>query len=203
MSRLPRPELREAIILASVELGSQLGEEGLTMRAIAKRLGISATALYQHFESKAAILHQIRVYGHELGQREVIDRVASIDDPVDRLRAWGRAYVNFSRSNRWLYSVLMEHEQINYSEMSDEEIATHLQPLMNIRSWIAEGRERGVIAASVDPDMTSLRIITTVHGLCSLVNSGRVDENHPIAPVRDLTAFIDEFIDSMVCTLRP
>ena len=173
------------------------------MRAIARRLGISATALYQHFESKAEILHQIRVYGHELGQRDVMDRVAPIDDPVDRLRAWGHAHVNFSRSNRWLYSVLMEHEQINYSAMSDEEIATHLQPLTNIRSWIAEGRERGVIGASVDPDMTTLRLITTVHGLCSLINSGRVDENHPIAPIRDLEAFIEEFIDSMLCTLRP
>ena len=203
MTRTPRPELREAIILASVELGSQLGEEGLTMRAIARRLGISATALYQHFESKAAILHQIRVYGHELGQREVIDRVASIDNPVDRLRAWGVAHVNFSRSNRWLYSVLMEHEQIDYSEMSADEIESHLKPLTNIRSWIAEGREKGTIAASVDPDMTTLRIITTVHGLCSLINSGRVDENHPVVPVPDLEAFIREFIDSMVCTLRP
>ena len=66
MVRASRPELKEAIIRVSVELGSQLGEEGLTMRAIAKRLGISATALYQHFDSKAAILQEIRLYGLRL-----------------------------------------------------------------------------------------------------------------------------------------
>ena len=51
MSRQSRSGLRQAIIQASLELGQELGEEGLTMRGIASRLGVSATALYQHFES--------------------------------------------------------------------------------------------------------------------------------------------------------
>ena len=42
-----RPELRQAIIQASVDIGSQLGEEGLTMRGIAARLGISPATLYR------------------------------------------------------------------------------------------------------------------------------------------------------------
>ena len=202
MSSANRPELKQAIIRASVELGSQLGEEGLTMRAIAKRLGISATALYQHFTSKAEILHQIRVYGYELGQREVIEPLLATADPLERLRAWGRNYVAFARDNRWLYSVLMEHEQVDYATMTADEIAALLRPLSSVSVWIAEGRELGVIPATVDPDMSALRIITTVHGLCSLLNSGRVDENHPAVPIRDLAAFIDEFIESMVQTLR-
>jgi AcrR family transcriptional regulator len=38
------------------------------MRGIAARLGVSATALYQHFESKASILREIRLYGADLLQ---------------------------------------------------------------------------------------------------------------------------------------
>ncbi len=197
-----RPELKQAIIHASVELGSLHGEEGLTMRAIAKRLGISATALYQHFDSKAALLHKIRVYGHGVGQREVTDVVASIDDPIERLRAWGQAYVTFARSHSWLYSVLMEHEQIDFSKMSQEEMAGFLAPMISVRDWLAEGQERGLIAASIEPLTSAMRIVTTMHGLCSLMNSGRVDENHPTAPIRDLPAFIDDFIASIVDALR-
>jgi len=202
MSSTPRPELKKAIIRASVELGSQLGEEGLTMRAIAKRLGISATALYQHFDSKAAILHQIRVYGYDLGHSEVVVPLENIDDPLERLRAWGRASVTFARSNPWLYSVLMESEQVNYAEMTPDEITSYLRSLSSIRKWLAEGRERGVIRATADPDMAALRIITTIYGLCSLLNSGRIDENHPVLPVSNTSAFIDEFIESMIHTLR-
>ncbi len=197
-----RPELKAAIIRASVELGSLHGEEGLTMRAIAKRLGISATSLYQHFDSKATILHQIRIYGHGIGQQEIADRVANIDDPIERLRAWGQAYVTFARSHRWLYSVLMEHEQIDFSKMTQEEMAGFLAPMLSVRSWLTEGQERGLVAASIDPLTCAMRIIATMHGLCSLMNSGRVDENHPTAPIRDLPAFIDDFIASIVDSLR-
>ena len=49
MSRIQRAGLRQGIIQTSLEIGSELGEEGLTMRGIAARLGVSATALYQHF----------------------------------------------------------------------------------------------------------------------------------------------------------
>ena len=65
--RLPaKAGLHDAIVRAGIELGSDLGEEGLTMRAIAGRLGISATALYQHFESKASILREIRLHAIRL-----------------------------------------------------------------------------------------------------------------------------------------
>ena len=54
---------REAIIGASLELGQALGEDGVTMRAIATKLGTSATTLYTCFESKAAIMRELRMRG--------------------------------------------------------------------------------------------------------------------------------------------
>ncbi|MCB9567747.1 MAG: TetR/AcrR family transcriptional regulator [Myxococcales bacterium] len=202
MTRAPRSDLREAIIRASVELGSRLGEEGLTMRAIAKRLGISATALYQHFESKAAILHEIRIYGADLLQREIVEPVADIDDPLARIKAAADAYIAFARVHPWIYAVLMEHEQINYADMGADEIASFLRPLTAVRTWLREGRERGLIRDDLDPDMSSLRIIATLHGLASMLNSGRFDEEHPAVPIRNQEAFVRDFIDSMICALR-
>ncbi|MCA9661573.1 MAG: TetR/AcrR family transcriptional regulator [Myxococcales bacterium] len=203
MVRASRPELKEAIIRVSVELGSQLGEEGLTMRAIAKRLGISATALYQHFDSKAAILQEIRLYGLRLVQDEIINPVAKIDDPIDRLREWGMSHIRFALSHRWLYGVIMESEQLNFAEMNEDELRSVVQPITDLRGWLREGRERGSIGDHVDPDMCALRLIATIHGLSSLLLAGRLDEDHPAAPIRDLSAFINEFVESMICPLRP
>lgn len=203
MVRASRPELKEAIIRVSVELGSQLGEEGLTMRAIAKRLGISATALYQHFDSKAAILQEIRVHGLRLVQNEIIDPVAKIEDPIARLREWGMSHIRFALSHRWLYDVIMESEQLNFSEMNEEELQVAVQPITDLRMWLREGRERNVIGDHVDPDMCALRLIATIHGLSSLLLAGRLDENHPAAPISDLSAFIHDFVESMIVPLQP
>lgn len=198
-----RPELRQAIIQASVELGSQMGEEGLTMRGIASRLGISATALYQHFDSKTAILREIRLFGHELGEREVLEPLSSISDPLARIRAFAVGYIRFARTHPWLYTVLMECEQIDYETLNADERGHFLRPLETVRRWLREGRERGAIAAEIDPDMTSLRVVATLHGLCSMLNSGRVDEHHPAFPIHDHDDFIREFIESMIWTLTP
>ena len=76
--------LKEAIVRAAIELGTELGEEGLTMRGIAARLGVSATALYQHFEGKASILRAIRFHGLSLLNKELAPAF-TLDDPVEAL----------------------------------------------------------------------------------------------------------------------
>ena len=65
------------------------------MRGIAARLGVSATALYQHFENKASILREIRLYGADLLQTEVIERPRPT---ATRSTAWPRWRSNTLRS---------------------------------------------------------------------------------------------------------
>lgn len=201
MSRNQRAGLREAIIKTSLAIGSELGEEGLTMRGIASRLGVSATALYQHFESKAAILHEIRVFGADLLQREVIDAVASLPDPIARLHAMADNYVMFARTHPWLYSVLFENEQIDYGSMSPDQLSQFLRPLTVVRGWLREGLEQGKIRGGIDPDMTSIRMWAALHGVSSMLNSGRIDENHPAFPVHDQVTFLKGFTASVIRTI--
>lgn len=99
MSRRDSAGLREAIIETSLQLGSELGEEGLTMRGIAARLGVSATALYQHFESKRAILREIRVYGIDL-MYDSLAPAFDVESHDERLAEIIRRYVSFARNNQ-------------------------------------------------------------------------------------------------------
>ncbi|MFV8756203.1 TetR/AcrR family transcriptional regulator [Nannocystaceae bacterium ST9] len=193
--------MREAIIQTSLELGSQLGEEGLTMRGIASRLGVSATALYQHFESKTSILREIRVYGIDL-LYEAIEPALTLDDPVERLRQIIHRYVDFARANKWLYSVLMEHDELEWSELSEDDIRRTLRPLKAVQESMAIGAERGAWREGVDPQVVAFQLWASVHGLCSLLNNGRFDEKHPVFPIPDATSLIDVFADGMVRALK-
>src|SRR5688572_7115801 len=202
MSRLQRAGLRQGIIQTSLEIGSELGEEGLTMRGIAARLGVSATALYQHFESKASILREIRLYGADLLQTEVIDKAAGHGDPVDRLAAAAQHYVEFARTHKWLYSVMMEHAQLDWAAMSADELELMLRPLRVFQDWLREGAEKGCWRRGLHVESAAFRLWLSMHGLCSMLNSGRIDEKHPAFPFADQDTFVTHFIADTVQTLR-
>jgi AcrR family transcriptional regulator len=198
VSRRCTAGLREAIIQTSLELGSQLGEEGLTMRGIASRLGVSATALYQHFESKTSILREIRVYGIDLLYDALCPALEQQGDSVEKLRDVTRRYINFARENKWLYSVLMEHDQLEWSELAPEEIARTLRPLRAVHQVMAEGKETGAWREGVNIELGAFQLWASVHGLCSLLNNGRFNEKHPAFPIPDEKSLIDVFVDGCI-----
>jgi AcrR family transcriptional regulator len=55
---VPRPRLidRDAVLSASLELADERGLDGLTMQAVADRLGVTPMALYRHVANKADLL---------------------------------------------------------------------------------------------------------------------------------------------------
>ncbi len=171
------------------------------MRGIAARLGVSATALYQHFESKASILREIRLYGAELLQSEVVEPAAGISDPPARLRAMAGNYVVFAHTHRWLYSVMMEHAQLDWSAMASEELEQMLRPLKTCIQWLHEGQQQGVWRADLNIEAAGFRLWLSMHGLCSMLNSGRIDEQHPVFPFADQDRFVEHFIADSVQAL--
>ena len=58
-------EMRERILDATIELARQEGLEGVSIRKIADRIGVSHMLLYSYFENRAAIIQALR----ERGQR--------------------------------------------------------------------------------------------------------------------------------------
>lgn len=169
------------------------------MRGIASRLGVSATALYQHFESKASILRELRVYGGDL-LWEALEPAQNHDSPKERITDFARRYVMFARTNPWLYQVLMEHEQLDWSSLSEEELARSLRSLQMVQRALAEAKEQGVFKRDVDPMTASFHLWAAVHGLCSLLINGRIDEEHPVIPVPDQSGLVEAFVDSLVDT---
>jgi AcrR family transcriptional regulator len=192
-----RPDLREAILQASLQLGTEIGEEGVTMRAIAGRLGVSATALYQHFDGKSAILRAIRFYGFDLLDAK-LEPAHRAEDPVERLRQESIAYIRFAQENPWLYRLLFLEEQLDWTKFSDVERerihAMHERTRKAFGEAIAAKRFREDLAGITGP----LLMWAANHGLASLVLGGRISERHPAFPVRDEQDFLLAFVDSIM-----
>ena len=93
-----KAETRRSILDAARELFVTDGIEATTMRAIASKIGYTATAIYHHFRDKAALIEELCIadftaLGHAMY------RIGRIEDPVERLRRIGHAYADFAMAN--------------------------------------------------------------------------------------------------------
>ncbi|MBM4255994.1 MAG: helix-turn-helix transcriptional regulator [Deltaproteobacteria bacterium] len=66
MPRPINPTLRADILAVALRLIEESGVEALTMRAVASALGYSATAIYQHFDSKEELLLTLKLQAGDL-----------------------------------------------------------------------------------------------------------------------------------------
>ncbi|MFJ4920331.1 TetR/AcrR family transcriptional regulator [Streptomyces sp. NPDC088725] len=99
--------LRGEILGAARELLEQTGsEEAITLRSVARQVGISAPSIYAHFADRDAIVDAIVADTfHDLA--EVAQKAAASEqDPVDRLLALGHAYLRFAEEQPERYRVL-------------------------------------------------------------------------------------------------
>ncbi|GMV19006.1 MAG: hypothetical protein AMXMBFR56_72300 [Polyangiaceae bacterium] len=89
-------DLRRALVEASLELVDAGGAAGLTLRGVARKLGVSHAAPGHHFADRAALLAAVAARGFE-GLAEATERAANrATSPVQRLEAVGVAYVEFA-----------------------------------------------------------------------------------------------------------
>jgi AcrR family transcriptional regulator len=90
-----REAVRAKILDAARELFVAQGVEAVTMRKIAARIDYTATALYSHFADKEALLRAVCDADFK-ALRGAFERIARIEDPIERLRELAREYVRYA-----------------------------------------------------------------------------------------------------------
>src|ERR1044071_5191698 len=103
--------LRPVLVDTAVELARSTGPDGVVLREVARRAGVSHNAAYRHFEDRAALLAEVaeRAMAQlEDAMRARADAVGATDPverAVERLGETGRAYVAFAIAEPGLFSV--------------------------------------------------------------------------------------------------
>ena len=187
---------------AAIELGTELGEEGLTMRGIAARLGVSATALYQHFEGKASILRAIRFHGLDLMNKTIAPAFA-LEDPLEQIRECALLYINFARSNPWLYALLFGGETVDYDSLSEHERQVLYYSQQAGQRSFELGKQSGKLRADLDVATAPFLMWAANHGVAMLMITGRVSEQNPAFPIPNENEFIRAFVESEVRGFMP
>ncbi|WP_308169727.1 TetR/AcrR family transcriptional regulator [Acrocarpospora catenulata] len=101
-------KLRDEIIAAAVELLDEEGDErAITLRSVARRIGIAAPSIYPHFPDQPAIM--LAVVRQEFDQLATTLRAAAEDsgqDPRQRLLAACQAYLDLAQTHPGRYRIM-------------------------------------------------------------------------------------------------
>ncbi|HEY4042471.1 MAG TPA: TetR/AcrR family transcriptional regulator [Rhodopila sp.] len=99
-------DLRGALLHAAEGLLRDVGPAELSLRAVARRAGVSAMAPYRHFADKDALLAGVAADGFDQFARRLRQATATGHDPRSALTAQGQAYILFARDEPALFRLM-------------------------------------------------------------------------------------------------
>jgi len=179
-------QLRAEIVVAAKGLMSKARSvDDVSIRAVAEAVGVTPPSIYLHFADKDDLLSAvvIDVFG-EL-DNAMIAAAEHETTPLGRLRAFGRAYVNFAVTHPEHYRIAAMEPCIDEANAVDETLASsafsHMQT--TVEECIADGTFEG------DPIQITFDLWAVAHGVASLLVA------KPYLPWGD----IDEFTDRVLC----
>ena len=100
-----RTEIRQRILDVAREMFVEHGYEATTMRAIAEQIEYTPTAIYHHFRNKEALLTELCVLDFQ-SLAGAFQRIGRIEDPIERLKRTGEAYVEFALAHPMQYQLM-------------------------------------------------------------------------------------------------
>jgi AcrR family transcriptional regulator len=170
--------LRPVLVDTAVELARTTGPDGVVLREVARRAGVSHNAAYRHFEDRGALLAAVadRAMAQlEEAMRTRADAVTSVDPTeraILRLGETGRAYVEFAITEPGLFAVAFTAPE-GVAVHRDPETLTG--PYAFLNDVLDELVTHGVLTAERRQG-ADVACWAMVHGYAELVGSGPLRE---------------------------
>jgi AcrR family transcriptional regulator len=187
--------LRDEIVEAASQLLEQSGSEAaLTLRAVARQVGITAPSIYPHFADREAILSAVLTRAFEAFEARLRLASEGEEEPVARLWATGHAYVAFAAEQPHRYRVLFErHRPRGAATLEKSSAVEHMLGagafavvLDAVSDCIAAGSSK-----ATSPLATATQLWVALHGYVTLRSSA------PEFPWPDT----DEILDALITRL--
>jgi AcrR family transcriptional regulator len=180
------PDLKNTLVAAGLAILAEQGINGLNLRAVARRAGVSHTAPYCHFANKEALIVAIAEDGfRRLGEQLGAAKIATLGGAKAQLVAVGRAYIGFAVEQPDSFRVMFSHI-IAHREQHLELCALAKACFQLLQSVITAGQAGGEFAI-VDSIELTKSAWSMLHGLASLLVEGQFAEGGQDAQTQEKT----------------
>jgi AcrR family transcriptional regulator len=194
----PRPyhhgNLRRALLACAERTLSERGAGQLSLRELARQVGVSHAAPRRHFPDKQALLDALAEDGFERLGRELREEIDGAGGAFDaRLLAFARSYVRFATRHAALLEVMfaVKHRPGAADSLRRAADRAFQAPL----ALITEGQAAGDVVAG-EPTRVAIVAWAALQGLAAMVNGGVIADDL-------LDDVVAAAVDRLILGLRP
>lgn len=192
--------LRTEILEAAARLLSEMGgEEGLTIRGVARAVGIAPASIYQHFADKTALVQGVLEYDYERLAAEMADADEALprSDVVGRVRAQMRAYCGFAIDNPGHYRLMLSNRHGRGRPAPGERPRARLVMILDSVIEAFERCESAGHRLRLPVERAAVLVFVGTHGRVALWHA---DPDRGDAEL--IQSFVDELISLMFADLN-
>jgi AcrR family transcriptional regulator len=146
------------------------GFGGFSLREVARRAGVSAAAVYRHFDSKEALLRDVCAAGFHIFSSYLL-RALAARTPRERMAASAEQYLRFAVENPRDYRFIFMGAAEDFSALAPPDTTESASTFHFLVDRVRECMQSRVLAKA-DPFTVAATIWAHVHGLVSLRLSG-------------------------------
>jgi AcrR family transcriptional regulator len=198
--------VKQKILEEALNIITESGYEGLSMRRLGRHLGMTAATVYNYFQNKEEIYLHVLTRGFELLYHDLLRASKSTDDPFEKLKAVWREFVRFGLNQSNYYDIMLTLYIPKYRDfaggplepLARKELATALKVADLITKVLEEIAETHGNIRKEDARIHFMRLLTGVHGVVSLYNNtilGYVHD-HP-------EEILDSLVESHLSSFEP
>ena len=165
--------LKQALLETALEHLRLHGPDKISLRALARDVGVSQTAPYRHFQDKTALLAALAAEGFRRLNKASGSATNSEDSAAKALQVSGKAYIHFALDNPELYR-LMFGPMLSPDDDFPELEEAGGQAFGVIIGIVQRGIDSGEFV-NKDPLLVANSTWAMVHGVSSLMLDRRFD----------------------------
>lgn len=183
-------DLRSVLLAEGEALLEERGPAGFSLRALAKRAGVSHAAPAHHFGDAGGLMTALAARGYErLAEAQAARRAEAGRDPLERLAAGGLGYVEMARRHPALFDLLLDARRLDWKDEALCRATDAAFAQLEADTALLRGRD-----VSEEERAETLRIACSVaHGAASLLNAGRLAALGALPPAEQDEAILAMF----------
>lgn len=167
-------DLPRALIAAASAIIAESGIDALSVRDVARRVGVSPGAPFRHFATRDALLAAVAEQAMErLTNAVEAGQLTSDDDPLEQIRRIGLAYIEWATGNPTHFAVVSQRSLVplrDGSRSRNDAIRDRMLALLTM------ARRNGQLREDADPQTIMLSCRALVYGLSRMLIDGHFPE---------------------------
>ncbi len=161
-------DLRQAILTAACEYLKHDNADTLSLRALAREIGVSQTAPYRHFDSRNALFAGIATWGFQILEKEMEACLeGQVQSSPETMIEMGLTYLNFAETHSEKYQLFFDSSMVDFEEYQELQDASG--QCFDILLNVIEAGQRAGLYRMQPVEQLAGQIWSGLHGTASLI----------------------------------